>query len=598
MQGDAERGRHGGAPHEERARHRGAWIAAAVVAVGAGCAPAHEGPAPLWSSDAASADNPVPDARDVKEGKLALPHDFAFAYLPQAAWTAEAETTLTNWERFLGEMPGWGVYAPVLLRFSAPLDAAHIDERALAFVVAERSGAVVAAHAQWVNDPGYLAVRPASPLPPSTRVLLAVRRSVDGGDLARTADFDAFAHGAGEADVAAAAAALGVDADELALVAAYVTGDPAGDLARAADAVRDRVPPFSFAPPVAPADLPDALKGHIDRLPDGVRVAVGTFTDLDMRPGEDGVWDLDRPGREVSLDVLYALPDASRFPPPWPAVIAQHGFDDDRTFGLKVGDQLLARGMAVFSIDASSQGGRGSSFTLFRVDDPRVAREHLRQTSLDLVQLATLVTAGHVDVDGVPGDDLDGSVTFFGHSMGTIVGAPLLAVDHRFDAGVLNAPGSSFYDMLQSGVLKAGVGLLLKPAIGLSVDDPAYDDALPLCGSLLQTLIEPADPIAYAALRPATAPPLLLQMNDGDRTLPNGATRDLAAALGVDERAAPEADGAAVDALWVMRGEDFDYPPDDNPHGLHMFAGAPGIHAQMAAFLQSKGTVLLDPVGD
>jgi hypothetical protein len=105
--------------------------------------------------------------------------------------------------------------------------------------------------------------------------------------------------------------------------------------------------------------------------------------------------------------------------------------------------------------------------------------------------------------------------------------------------------------------------------------------------------MEPADPIAYTSRRRALAPPLLIQMNDGDETLPNASALVLASALDVPLATAPST--TKRDALWVLHPADFGFPADQDPHGMHMFPGAPGIHAQMAEFVRSGGEDLIDP---
>jgi hypothetical protein len=557
------------------------WVAILVVVVvtaAVACGPAHNGPAPL---------DHFPDEHAMKNGKLALDPETGFDFLPKAAWTSASETTLHAWTSSLDELDGWGVYAPVMLRFTAPL--AHVDAKSIAFVV---DGKRIAAVPEWRADPGFLLARPATPLPPKSRVVVAVARSLDStnGGLQRTPDFDATAS---RADLDVAARALGVGNDDIALVFAYRTGSPSDEMVHALDLVRDRAPQFHFDSPTAPSSLSDDLRSHTSRFPDGATVSVGTWTELDFRPDGSFIWDLTQPPRQVSLDVLYALPDATKFPPPWPAVIAQHGFGGDRTFGLDVADQFLARGIAVFSIDASSHGNRGSYFAFFNVADPRVARDHLRTTVVDEAQLFALLAKGHIDVDGKNGDDLSGTVSYFGHSMGAIVGGVYVPNETRLNAAVLNAPGASFLDIFQSVRLEPAVGLLLRPAFGLGVDDPAYPDVLPFGGALIESIMEPADPIAYTSRRRALDPPLLIQMNLGDETLPNASAIVLASAL--DVPLATTAVHGKRDALWILNPADFGYPPDQDPHGMHMFAGAPGIHAQMAEFVSSGGEDLINP---
>jgi hypothetical protein len=577
----------------------------------------------LWSADANVDDNPFPEERTVDDtGAFAPPEGFAFRFMPNAAITSSADVTFAAWDDYVAEAGGWGVAAPIALRFSAPLDASKLRDDAVAFVV-ERApvdeepqpSLVIPSTLRWVEDPGYLLATPVTPLPAGQRIIVGVRRDLDGARLARTEDFVAHAAGSGRNDVDAAALAMNISGgSELALTFAYRTSSPSTEMRDAVALVRAAgVPTHSFDAATAPSDVREDLQSATRDLPDGARVSVGTFKPLDLRPAEsaragwnEGVWDLDvapRPAGVATglddddgLEILYVLPDATLFPPPWPVVIAQHGFAGDRTFGPDIAAPYVERGLAVLSIDASSHGARGSFLGFLRVDDPRVARDHLRQSVVDVVQLASLVQDGGVDVDGVAGPDFDGTLLFYGHSMGTFVGLPLSQVDDRFTAVALNAPGASFTTLFQGERLSAAVALLLRPALGLTIDDDAYDDALPFCAAVIQTLMEPADALAYVEGHTPLSPPLLLQMALGDRTLPNEGTRVLSRSLGIPTvTAAREAQGdEPFDALWELDPVAFNVPPEEDPHGMHN--SHVQIHVQTAEYLASHGRRLTEPL--
>ncbi len=573
----------------------------AAAALLAACA-VHEGPAPLFSADANSADNPLPDER-MREG---LRTDWAFPFLPKAAWTLASEQTFLRWGSALND-GRWGVNAPVFVRFAAPLPAPPAPGGAL-FVRLDGDMAPMPAVTTWIDDPGYLVARPPAPLPADARMgLLILRSLVAGLSLARSSDFDAHAQGAGRGDVEHAARVAGVSVDDVALLVTYATVDPNGEMAQARALARAAgTPTASLGAAVELDELSGDVAAHAWRLPEGARVAEGSFLSIDLHAGavgddEDPLWDTAKVRGEViaehvTIKLVLVLPDAARFPPPWPTVIAMHGFNDDRSFGAKVGRAFVEQGRAVLAMDAASHGERGSASGLIRIDEPRILRDHLRQSALDLVQLITLVQSGTIDVDGVSGADLDGHVEYFGHSMGTIIGGILLGVDDRIAAAVLNAPGASFQDLFQQGRLKGSVQFLMRPALGLSIDDDAYESALPFCAGVAQSILEPADPLAYAWLHQQVAPPLLLQINIGDGLLPNSASLELGAALGASELSAAVPEGDPHDASWRLDGAAFGYPPNEDPHALHTFEGAPGIHDQAAAFLASGGRVVLDPL--
>lgn len=574
-----------------------------VAAALAGACAVHDGPAPLYRADVDSPDNPLPDERMAN----GLRPDWAFPFLPNAAWTLASEETFQSWGSALAD-GRWGINAPVFVRFAAPLSG-ELTPGAALFVRLDAEMTPAAAQTSWIGDPGYLVARPPTPLPAGARMALVLLRTlVEGQSLARSDDFEAFARGEGKADLERATAAVGVSPDDVALLAPYRTVEPNKEMAQArALALAAGVPPSSFGPARALAELSGDLAVQAARLPAGTRVVEGSFQSIDLHESvaesdaESALWDGaklagDVAAERIPIELVVVLPDAERFPPPWPTVIAMHGFNDDRTFGAKVGRAFVEQGRAVIAMDAASHGERGSASGLIRIDEPRILRDHLRQSALDLVQLLGLLKSGTLDVDGVAGPDLNGEVGYFGHSMGTLIGGILLGVDDRIDAAVLNAPGASFQDIFQQGRLRGSVSFLMKPALGLAVDDPAYDDALPFCAGAVQSILEYADPLAYAPLHAAVTPPTLLQVNVDDGLLPNSASFLLGAALRAEERAAAVPDGEPEDALWRLDSAAFGYPEDDDPHALHTFVGAPGIHDQAAAFLKSGGRVLLDPL--
>lgn len=580
-----------------------AVMVSVVVAPAAACV-VHDGPAPLFSADPDSAENPLPDERQ----RAGLRTDWAFPFLPNAAWTLASEQTFLQWGRALDD-GRWGVNAPVFVRFAAPLPAAPAPGGAL-FVRLDADAAPMPAVTTWIDDPGYVVARPLAPLPSDARMGLVVLRSlVPGTSLARSDAFEAHAHAAGRDDLARAATVAGVGVDDIALLVAYRTGDANREMVEArALALTAGAPPASFGAARALDELSGDVAAQAWRLPDGTRVVEGSFLSLELhappvddQDDEDTLWDPAKvsgalAAERITVELVLVLPDPARFPPPWPTVIAMHGFNDDRTFGAKVGRAFVEQGRAVLAMDAASHGQRGSAADLIRIDEPRILRDHLRQSALDLVQLITLVQSGTIDVDGTAGADLDGHVAYFGHSMGTLIGGILLGVDDRIEAAVLNAPGASFQDMFQQGRLKGSVQFLMRPALGLAIDDPSYESALPFCAGAAQSILESAEPLAYAWRHHAATPPLLLQMNVGDGLLPNSASLELGGVLGATELAAAVADGEPQDALWRLDSAAFGYPEHDDPHALHTFEGARGVHDQAAAYLASGGRVVLDPL--
>jgi hypothetical protein len=96
--------------------------------------------------------------------------------------------------------------------------------------------------------------------------------------------------------------------------------------------------------------------------------------DPDTSLFDDEILDGGAPAHDDEIEVVLVEPDPTLFPPPWPAVILQHGFGGSNQFIVDNARFFLKRGMAVLGIDAVSHGRRGALTTFFRLDDPRVVR--------------------------------------------------------------------------------------------------------------------------------------------------------------------------------------------------------------------------------
>jgi hypothetical protein len=579
-------------------------------------------PAPLFSTSP-SGDNPFPDERSQSANGIATSPAQLRKLLPNGVDTVQTDDLLHHWTDELATAGGWGVFAPVLVRFAVDdegraLDAivphldASIDAKSIAFVnLDETNVAPVDARATWHATPGVLELQPIAPVAANARIGCVLLRSlIKAHDLPRPPAFDALAHTAnGAADVAKAASALHVSVDDVALLVAYRTHDPTRDLLTARDLVKDVVPAFSFADlhdgrhgVFTPANAPTSLTSHPDematRLDGAGVVAVGFYTSLDLRDASTHVFDADvlagtKPPAPNQVEVVLVEPDASKFPPPWPAVILQHGFQGSNQFVVDNCAPFIQRGLAVIGISAVSSGERGPVTGFFNLTDPRTIRDNLRQTTIDHLVLSNLATKAHVDVDGAVGDDLDGSLAYYGHSMGAILGSSFAFVTEQADVVAVNAPGGGLVDVFRSSGLEDALQLLVRPLLGIGIDDPSYDDAFPLLTALAQPLLEGADPIAYA--RSSSRPHVLLQMDVGDLLVPNQSTLDLAGAAGVplrnsDVAVDDEHNGLdAVVALDPAHYPDF-HDPNDNPHGL--FDQKP-IQAQAAQFIATRGRSLI-----
>jgi hypothetical protein len=271
----------------------------------------------------------------------------------------------------------------------------------------------------------------------------------------------------------------------------------------------------------------------------------------------------------------------------------------------------------------------------------------LRQTAVDLMQLARVTEAG-VDVDGDGSRDLDPSrLYYFGNSLGGEYGTLFLAVEPGVRAGVLNVPGGTPLDWTNTTGRRAGeIGadlasrtpsLLNPPGItsiaGVPVNGPHVNENLPLRDGLPLTVrladgtsqviqspvtntvagamaIQEAlenrewahmlgDPVAYAPhlrkdpLVDVPAKSVLIQFARGDQNVTNPRTTALL-------RAGDLADRATLYRHDLAFAENPTMPR--NPHQFLIQVDSPavrpialGYQAQIATFFASDGTEVIHP---
>jgi hypothetical protein len=368
---------------------------------------------------------------------------------------------------------------------------------------------------------------------------------------------------------------------------------------------------------------------------------------------------------ENRLLVQIFVPSGSKPAGGWPVVIFGHGFSDN-LFGSpwSVASVFASHGLATASIHVVGHGGgqqgslradlsSGSTVSLPAMGrgidlngDAAIAategstapapygvtaaRDTLRQTVLDLVQLVRQFEAG-VDVDGDGSADFDGGrVSYSGQSFGGVYGTMLLAVEPSLVAGVPNVGGGNLVEATRLGSLRILRTLSLANRTPSLINLPPlpgvpaplnlqFDENMPLRdeptlsrhvpGALaIAALFERNEwaqqagmPAAYAPLirkrpLPGHAPkPIIFQMAKGDMTMPNP-TSSLVV------RAGDFADRVTYFRNDLARAADPTLPRD--PHGFLTAVSNPAArpHAiaaqrQVAEFLSSKGTRTIDPDG-
>ena len=248
-----------------------------------------------------------------------------------------------------------------------------------------------------------------------------------------------------------------------------------------------------------------------------------------------------------------------------PIVMFQHGTGISRADVLAVADAFAHEGLATCGIDLPFHGSRLSAVDrisqmtgapvpdgigdttegdpLFRfynlsgsdhVDafDMRAWRDAMRQAALDGLAFARLLRDG--DLSGVgraAGIDAltirPGPIAFVGESLGSMVGTLIGALDPQIGAMVLSVSGGGLLTHLAPS--SPGFGDLFVQTVTRSfgvrpseVDVLARPAAWHPLVQMLQTMIEPGDPLAFIQ-RAAADKHLLLTAVHGDQIMPNQA---------------------------------------------------------------------------
>jgi hypothetical protein len=280
--------------------------------------------------------------------------------------------------------------------------------------------------------------------------------------------------------------------------------------------------------------------------------------------------------------VVPALPAGTSYAN-LPLVIVGHGIGGDRTDVFAAANSLAAKGIASIGIDfpfhglrlanvsdqkhnytgAAGPDGMGdlnagndlSPVLLFDLQgdrahqiqafDPAVIAGGFLQSVADLTALAHVVATGSFDPAGAADARLaglsfrTGGLGYVGQSLGSIFGGAMLAAEPSVGGAVLGVAAGGWITPLLtwSSEYQPLLAPLLELAVGIN-DSPEPRDS-DFGYNLLETLLEPADPLAlapYVIQHPlaGAAPRSVLQFEAfQDETLPNKANEALAAALGL-----------------------------------------------------------------
>lgn len=630
------------------------------------CGASPTGPHVLYSADPANPDNPFPDARlSGRDGGLGSRTN---AYQPFIAAAAVAkggpsfQTYMEVLNQTLASLPdsarGFGNDGAELVPFSESLAAASLTA-AFSYVALSGTPALgPEARVSYIDAPPFAQVSPALPLAPNhsyALVLTDAAKSVAGRALTRSSDFDAWAHGDGATQLAAAAGVIHLDVAHIIFAMVFTTQNAPTDLVSLAGWIKtSTVPTFTFAVPTpnvtdctappmgtqCPLGIFTADAGTLaavmpfltESIADGGAnggyqeppsevgtIVTGTVVLKDMRDSEAGHFQPSMvaapdTGRDVARAFVLALPDPANpktpLPPNgYPLVLVGHGLGGSNSVGFSAGvpnsslcvqlaQFFAAQGFGCIGIDAPSHGTRGGEAGFFRFDDLTITRDYFREMAFDQMQILRVAASGQLAQFGAHIDKTN--LRYFGISLGGIMGSTFLSIDPNSLGGVLNVPGGGLVNIFQSPSIFYDLGLILQGSLAIPYNgpngtvDPDFQATIPFITTVSQVLLESADPINYAALLPSTKP-LLIQEGLLDRTVPNNTTDDLAAAYGVQQVTATTGTpgGPGVDGLWKYDLTKYGLDPTSPDINPHLiFTLLPAVRAQTAVYLKTNGALI------
>lgn len=214
------------------------------------------------------------------------------------------------------------------------------------------------------------------------------------------------------------------------------------------------------------------------------------------------------PEKQGDFDVCFALtiPKGAAEPAGgWPVVVYGHGtggtFRGVVTSGVARTLATASQPTAVLAFDGVVHGDRRGDSTrdedslMFNVINPRAARDNNLQGAADVLQALRIPRAGAIDVTGVGSITLDPDNTFyFGHSQGSNVGAPAIAVTDLTEAAVFSGAGAFLIEGIlgKKSPVDARVGLELVIGEELGRDHPVM--------IVWQNYFDSIDPVNFVPL--------------------------------------------------------------------------------------------------
>ncbi|MBI1947937.1 MAG: hypothetical protein HYS27_19765 [Deltaproteobacteria bacterium] len=407
--------------------------------------------------------------------------------------------------------------------------------------------------------PGTVAVQPLLGAYPRGRYALIVTgagRAAGGASLAASPDLDRLLRCEsieGEAlppdctPYAAVVSALGLQPEDVALVQVVTPADARSGLVAAAATTRT-FSPVATVRSVRPDDASDGYRTY-----DGT-VTLAQFQagapPYDTLDGVSGGFVLGDDGAPVIQrveDVPFVLTVPRRAQPRdgYCVVVYGHGTGGSLESGLGYEAELAAdAGCAMLGISeplhetrAGFRPGQEEMLT-FNFFNPLAGRDNWLQSAMEKVQLVTAVemlTVPRKLTGGLAPIRFDPQqVSYLGHSQGGITGALFIAVEDRVRGAFLSGAGAGFQASLVEKTEPIEIAAVLRTVLSMP-DDDTVDRLHPVI-ALLQTLVDPADPVNVGDLwrhRHGAVPHLVVSSGLKDTFTPPRCHGALAAAFGL-----------------------------------------------------------------
>lgn len=519
---------------------------------------------------------------------------------------------------------GFSPIAPILISVDDRVDPGTAAQgvslwRFTTGVPAADSTALVATYDSNLSS---LVLQPQMPLAPSTTygvVVDADLLDMQGRPTTRSTEFDAALEAPG-ADLASLLGAAG-ESDRIALAFTFTTQTIHPPLY----AVRDRI--FGvLGSALMPAFTDEFTALEEGRFANGstqftdtmVEIGIsasatsnigfivnGSFDSFDFRGPDGRAWDaalVTGPAAPPTAKLVFRIGLPFGTPPDpagWPLVIFGHGLSGYEADVYEQCQRLCPYGFAVASIPAVQHGRRGDVISFFDWESIPGTRESFRQTTADQLQLLRMLRngAGMPELANIDTDD----VTYYGISLGGILGTPFVASAPGLDRALLVVPGGHLSTLLYAPSVAANY---LWPFISnFNEIDPVlqpveWQDFLRGFRSLVQIGLDPGDPVNWGTQVNLASTPILMIENVGDTYVTNDSNEALRRALGLPILTSAATSASPISGAWIYRSSDFPSDPilgTSEPHGWFSRDDFCRGRAQAFHWLQTGGLEVLDP---